>query len=579
MLSNVFKLMNPTIEQYKKIRLVCKCWLDVTFDEWRQKAPVRITEEKEVFVDKSPGGISAGEFLKRFEDPDDPYQLASAPFSTYIFTDLTINMSLADQEGSACCRFWDKVGPCFENLHLFKCAFPLHQYMAFEQLLLEKVPNLRKLSMTDCQKVRIPAATSSSIFANREAIIERVKKMKEKQLSVHTNLKSLTICGEMPVKLKRLISKVPNIEELRIRRIRDDMDALESHFSEDDDGELLDVLVMIRNQRIQSNHTKYPLKSLDLMYSRILYNPVSFPRLLDNVKFPLTTLSVEINPQQSANRQQLKPLMEIHAGTLKNLTVFCPPFHHTRYHDTFPFAVNMEQLEHLVILGNVTRDLKFLKFMPNLKRVEIRPRCEPISKVILSLKNGTLENTRYSPYLLPCADDIVERTFENGEADVFPSTSLQSLEIDYEFKTESLRRLKELMPNLSSLKSIFNRQTLPIVCELWPDINFIKAGYGSNIDDSSITGWKYQQGERTTTTGKHCLAKLTGKFGFGRFSFRFKINQLNLNVEFCSMVSDLRGFQLETLCGQAHLTSLSLPDGFLTMPRLVQVDITVSPKV
>lgn len=214
LVQKVFTLLQPDLEDLKVIRQVCKCWYDVAFDMWRKKGILKLTETKDCVLiqeDKKNGGVglSMVEFLERFEDPDDPYDLAGSPYSKYSFHEMTIDMSICDEEGTKCKRFWDGVGPLIEHLHLNKCNFMVGQFMAFEQMLLEKLPNLSSLAITDTGRVILPS--SQQPYEQRDQALQRVKVMKDKNFGEHGSLKTLKVYGGLPVKLRKLVALTPNL--------------------------------------------------------------------------------------------------------------------------------------------------------------------------------------------------------------------------------------------------------------------------------------------------------------------------------------------------------------------------------
>lgn len=301
----------------------------------------------------------------------------------------------------------------------------------------------------------------------------------------------------------------------------------------------MSLLIFIRRQRLATNFTQYNLKHLNLMHTKVFTSMYSVNRVFNQMQFPMETLSIEILPDQARNRQPLKPMLQYHSATLKLLKVYCPPLSNTEWHDEFPFEQNMEVLEEMHLFGNVVRDFKFLRWMPNMKRLLISRYCVgKWEELIMEQKEGNhgLWFIGEPPCILPFTEDIVERT--GLDLGLVIAENMRVLHIDYEFSPESLRRLQGWMPNVKSLWTILNERGLKQVVEGWKDLRHLAALFGSDLDDDAICG-------------EGGLVKLT----------------------------DLRRFQYDALCGKSKLTDRAATEGILKLTRLISLQICVSAKV
>lgn len=139
----------------------------------------------------------------------------------------------------------------------------------------------------------------------------------------------------------------------------------------------------------------------------------------------------------------------------------------------------------------------------------------------------------YRTFIQPFSDDPVQRAQGEGEdMGVVECTQLEEIRIDYEFGEQSLRRLADWAPNLTTLWTIVNKRNLKWIADLWPGLRNLIALFGSEVDDEAI-----------------CTD--------------------------LRRLQDLRRFQYDALCGQSKVTDKALDGGLLTMGRLDAVQICV----
>ncbi len=112
-MEKIVERLKPTFEQLKPLRLISKISNEATLHHWRNStAFLTLFPDPTLFTENDYGkGISVSQFIKEFQDPQSPFQLASKPFSNYKFKGHTFDLQICNKIDGPAKAFWSAIGP------------------------------------------------------------------------------------------------------------------------------------------------------------------------------------------------------------------------------------------------------------------------------------------------------------------------------------------------------------------------------------------------------------------------------------------------------------------------------------
>ncbi len=207
------------------------------------------------------------------------------------------------------------------------------------------------------------------------------------------------------------------------------------------------------------------LEHLDLMESSCFVDTsfgLDLKKLAEfDVKLPLKVLSVQLYPHILSRAPICDPLRE------------------------FLNKNEMPVLKEVHLSGAVAPNFHFLRHTPNLKKLCIDLGCFKKQDNIREMLESEefRESAKYQKYEIDMTQFVCMNWMEGCLCE-----DLEHLEIDFEFPVESLKLLGKWMPNLKTLKTILNEETISVVCEQWEDLTELVCSYGSKVPNSSFVG-------------------------------------------------------------------------------------------
>lgn len=238
-------------------------------------------------------------------------------------------------------------------------------------------------------------------------------------------------------------------------------------------------MTLLNGLRRQSGFRKYNLEKLDIKGTYIINNSIINPWMgsiserFTQMQFQLKMLCMEVTPLERAD-SIFHPLLEANNNVEALELCIVPRYPLTNLGggDKFNFRTPMDNLVELKLWGNCIQNFKFLKFVPNLKRLYLNPLC---------FEKWTGRGKHHQPL----NKDLVKNTRLDGPLVL---SKMVYLEVDHELSCLCVKKLVEWMPGLKVLKTILNEQTFPMVCQGWSGLKELRAFYGSKVGDDEITG-------------------------------------------------------------------------------------------
>lgn len=246
------------------------------------------------------------------------------------------------------------------------------------------------------------------------------------------------------------------------------------------------------DEKVTFPESAFIFKHLDLFHSSAFTKCLDLNNLLEGLAkryLTLETLSVQLKPNEKnvplngnprgSSHGSIDRFLESVGKTLKILKIFRPPV-------GAPFSrflefCNMSALTELYLSGTVASSFEFLNRTPNLRKLSIDLECfkykDRIDKIIED-KREVVE--KYQKYPFDMALFAKQHEMEGVFLD-----KLEYLEIDYEFK--ELELLAKWMPNLTTLKTMFNDATFTVACELCGKyLTELVCMYGSTLHNHTL---------------------------------------------------------------------------------------------
>ncbi|CAL8115090.1 unnamed protein product [Orchesella dallaii] len=496
-LDKIFNMM--PVEDLMTSRLVCKLWWESSLPQWRKSCHVQIRGDRQDgswWIVKGstpphPSPYSIQNFLDFMEEwgrAGDPFQFEKFPFHKFNLGYVNLDLSKNSRERRGQLEFWKVVGAQMTHLKISKSAF--NNVQTFKMILFELTPKLEALKLdknfyNGCPR---PRFTSPSLGQARP--LEFVKNCQEslKEMNIvlrEFDAESLYRSGkcdpiELPLSWAHILGYFPNIVSVH----------LESLDSEDYNCPCLDRFWYTVINLRKGSPNALNLNVLNIMNAKMnaLYAlPTSVLSNLKSLHWPLTSLTLDAGVTTGSN--VLGEVLHIHAATLKMLTVFRAPYSHP--FPNFPFGVQLNSLEELKVIGPICKDLRFLEFMPQLKRLLIGDEdlykpfefvLEPADISSMEYKNpeSVIVHTDFG--LIPdlVLSHLVE--FNGGEEQVCP--------------LEKVPPLARLMPNLKILElkvvgdgGAIDRLRCDVI-QYWKDLENVNLAIhhgDSNVGDYSLT--------------------------------------------------------------------------------------------
>ncbi|CAL8149517.1 unnamed protein product [Orchesella dallaii] len=481
-LGNIFGML--PISDLASCRQVCKTWFEESKTRWRRDMWLKLGE--------SEGGRSNDTTLalSKFLDLDEnaatpnPPNLEGVTFKKFKLQHWDFH-SEKDDKWKA--QFWKTYGPVITHLAIEQSVFGSRE--DFEAVIFQSIPNLQSLTLNRNKfKVKESQIKMIQSFSDVVSNANKMESVKKLQL----NFDDSDSNAKLPLTFLEFIGNYPNLKSLELSGFPNN-----THDVHTFEGLLEAMLSLSFN-----GGYKWAIEHLDIFhlhriwYPRFDQGPINF--LLKSLQLPLTSLTLDIGSDTYPS--DFKIMLETYANSLRKLVVFrkdgrslIPDVSHR----DFPFGVQLESLAELRLLGTaVTPNLKFMRFMPNLRSVFLAQETgssmmdmEPFlsdSHLFSDLRKRQMEHEwGYLCSVFP----VGNTNFSQMENTVFPKIEEFILcgKNDTVCSAEQVAALARIMPNLKKVRVGLDNDGFRIVCSAWKEMELLII-HPCEVNACGITG-------------------------------------------------------------------------------------------